>query len=196
MFPVWPWAAIPSKNNIRIDLFSNDMACRRLNRSNAATTGQLQGRMAGVRSDDMGPLPLWFVWALGSAVFAGITAVLAKAGLEDVDPDLATLVRTGIVALFLPLLLVAAGKWSNPFELSGRTWWFLGFSGIATGLSWICYFRALKAGQASLVVPVDRLSLLVVALLAFLFLDERPSILGWIGLLLVGGGGLLFSLSG
>ncbi|NBQ22037.1 MAG: EamA family transporter, partial [Synechococcaceae bacterium WB6_3B_236] len=64
------------------------------------------------------------------------------------------------------------------------------------GLSWICYFRALKAGQASLVVPVDRLSLLVVALLAFLFLDERPSILGWIGLLLVGGGGLLFSLSG
>lgn len=142
----------------------------------------------------MGPLPLWFVWALGSAVFAGITAVLAKAGLEDVDPDLATLVRTGIVALFLPLLLVAAGKWSNPFELSGRTWWFLGFSGIATGLSWICYFRALKAGQASLVVPVDRLSLLVVALLAFLFLDERPSILGWIGLLLVGGGGLLFSL--
>jgi transporter family protein len=140
-------------------------------------------------------LPLWFIWALLSAIFTGATAVLAKIGLEEVDPDLATLIRTFVVAIFLPLLIFSSGKWSNPFLLSPRTWIFVALSGITTGLSWVCFFRALKQGDVSLVVPVDRLSLLVVALLGFLVLGERPSPFSWLGLLLVGGGGLLFCLA-
>lgn len=140
-------------------------------------------------------LPLWFIWALLSAVFAAASAVFAKVGLEEVDPDLATLVRTFVVSIFLPLLIFAAGKWSNPFVLSQQTWVFIVLSGIATSLSSLCFFRALKEGDVSLVVPVDRLSLLVVALIGFVFLGERPSIYAWVGLVLIGGGGLLFSLA-
>ena len=124
----------------------------------------------------MPAVPTWFIWALLSAIFTGATALLAKVGLEDVDPDLATLVRTLVVAVFLPLLILITGKWSNPLLLSQRTW----------------LFRALKQGEVSLVVPVDRLSLLVVAVLGFAFLGERPSIFGWLGLLLIGAGGVLF----
>jgi bacterial/archaeal transporter family protein len=140
-------------------------------------------------------IPLWFTWALFSAIFASASAVLGKIGLENVEADLGTLIRTGVISIFLPLLIIATGKWSNPFELSQQTWVFITLSGIASGLSSFCFFRALKQGDASLVVPVDRLSLLLVALTGFAFLGERPSATSWTGLLLIGGGGLLLSLA-
>ncbi len=135
----------------------------------------------------------WLPWALGSAVFAALTAIFAKIGLAGVDADLATLIRTAVIGLALSLFVFAAGKWSNPFELSGRTWAFLVLSGLATGASWVCYFRALKVGDASKVAPVDKLSLLLVAVFAFAFLDERPSLREWVGILMVGAGVLVLS---
>lgn len=140
-------------------------------------------------------MPLWFLWALLGAVFAGATAVLAKLGLAEVDPDMATVIRTAFLMLLLPLLVLLGGHWSNPLAFSGRTWLLLGLSALATALSWICSFRALKLGPASLVAPVDKLSVLVVALLAVVVLGERPSPLGWIALMLIAGGGLLFSMA-
>jgi bacterial/archaeal transporter family protein len=133
----------------------------------------------------------WFHWALLSAVFAALTAIFAKVGLEGVDPDLATLVRTVVIFAVLAGFVYCAGKWSNPFVLSAKTWLFLVLSGLATGASWVCYFRALKMGEASKVAPVDKLSLLLVALFAVVFLGERPAVREWIGIALVGAGVLI-----
>ncbi len=133
----------------------------------------------------------WFFWALLSAVFAALTAIFAKIGLEGVDSDLATLIRTFVIMAVLIGFVHVTGKWSNPFELSSRTWLFLVLSGLATGASWVCYFRALKIGEASKVAPVDKLSLLLVAVFAFLFLNERPSVREWVGILMVGAGVLV-----
>ena len=130
----------------------------------------------------------WFFWSLMSAVFAALTAIFAKVGLEAVDADLATLVRTVVILVVLAGFVYFAGKWRNPFELSSRTWLFLMLSGLATGASWVCYFRALKIGEASKVAPVDKLSLLLVAVFAVLFLNERPSLREWVGILMVGAG--------
>jgi len=135
----------------------------------------------------------WFYWALLSAMFAALTAIFAKIGLAGVDSDLATLIRTGVILLVLSGFVVCAGKWSNPFQLSGKTWLFLVLSGLATGASWVCYFRALKMGEASKVAPVDKLSLLLVAVFAFLFLHERPSAREWTGILMVGAGVLILA---
>ena len=135
----------------------------------------------------------WFFWALLSAVFAALTAIFAKIGLEGVDSDLATLVRTVVIMGVLAAFVYLTGKWSNPFELSSRTWLFLVLSGLATGASWVCYFRALKIGDASKVAPVDKLSLLLVAVFAFLFLDERPSVREWAGILMIGAGVLVLA---
>jgi len=123
-----------------------------------------------------------------SAVFAALTAIFAKVGLEAVDADLATLVRTVVILVVLAGFVYFAGKWRNPIELSSRTWLFLMLSGLATGASWVCYFRALKIGEASKVAPVDKLSLLLVAVFAVLFLNERPSVREWVGILMVGAG--------
>ena len=123
-----------------------------------------------------------------SAVFAALTAIFAKVGLEAVDADLATLVRTVVILVVLAGFVYFAGKWRNPIELSSRTWLFLMLSGLATGASWVCYFRALKIGEASKVAPVDKLSLVLVAVFAVLFLDERPSVREWVGILMVGPG--------
>jgi transporter family protein len=136
----------------------------------------------------------WFFWALLSAVFAALTAIFAKVGLEGVDSDLATLVRTFVIMAVLIVFVHVTRKWSNPFELSSRTWLFLVLSGLATGASWVCYFRALKIGEASKVAPVDKLSLLLVAVFAFLFLKERPSVREWVGILMVGAGVLVLAL--
>jgi transporter family protein len=100
----------------------------------------------------------WFFWALLSAVFAALTAIFAKIGLEGVDSDLATLVRTVVIVAVLAGFVSVTGKWANPFELSSRTLLFLVLSGLATGTSWVCYFRALKIGEASKVAPVDKLT--------------------------------------
>ena len=136
----------------------------------------------------------WFYWAILSAVFAALTAIFAKIGIQDVDSDLATLIRTAIIIVVLSAFVAYTGKWANPFELSRKTWLFLGLSGLATGASWVCYFRALKLGEASKVAPVDKLSLVLVAVFAFTFLGERPSLREWTGIAMVAGGVLLLAL--
>ncbi|MGH8072097.1 MAG: EamA family transporter [Candidatus Entotheonellia bacterium] len=133
----------------------------------------------------------WFYWALLSAVFAALTAIFAKIGLEGVDSDFATLIRTWVIIIILTGFVYFAGKWSNPLALHSKTWLFLGLSGLATGASWVCYFRALKVGDASKVAPVDKLSLLLVAVFATIVLHERPSLREWLGILLVGAGVLI-----
>jgi bacterial/archaeal transporter family protein len=135
----------------------------------------------------------WFYWALLSAIFAAMTAIFAKIGLEGVDSDYATLIRTFVILLVLSGFVYFAGKWSDPFTLNPRTWLFLSLSGLATGASWVCYFRALQSGDASKVAPVDKFSLVLVAIFAVIFLNERPSIREWLGILMVGGGVVVLS---
>jgi transporter family protein len=136
----------------------------------------------------------WFYWALLSAAFAALTAIFAKVGIQNVDSDLATLIRTLIILVLLAGFVWFAGKWSNPFALSARTWLFLGLSALAAGASWVCYFRALKLGEAYQVAPVDKLSLVLVAVFAFAFLGERPAPREWIGIALMSAGALVLVL--
>lgn len=136
----------------------------------------------------------WVFWALLSAVFAAFTAIFAKVGVQGVDSDLATLVRTLVILVVLSLFIALTGKWTNPFALPGRTWLFLGLSGLATGASWVCYFRALQIGDASKVAPIDKLSLVLVALFAVAFLGERPSLREWGGIAMVAGGVLVLAI--
>lgn len=137
---------------------------------------------------------VWVYWALLSAVFAALTAIFAKIGIQGVDSDLATLVRTAIIILVLSCFVWFTGKWSNPFALQPRTWLFLSLSALATGASWVCYFRALQIGHASKVAPIDKLSLVLVAVFAFVFLGERPSLREWTGIAMVAGGVLVLAL--
>ncbi|HNQ03438.1 MAG TPA: EamA family transporter [Thiobacillaceae bacterium] len=136
----------------------------------------------------------WFHWALLSAVFAAMTAIFAKLGLQDVDSDLATLIRTAVILLVLTAFVLATGKWSNPLHLSAHTWVFLSLSALATGASWVSYFRALQLGEASKVAPIDKLSLVLVAIFAYMFLGERPSPREWLGIGLVAAGVLTLGL--
>ena len=135
----------------------------------------------------------WFFWAIMSAVFAALTAIFAKVGIQGIDSDFATLVRTSVVIVVLCAFVMLTGKWSNPFSLSSKTWLFITLSGLATGASWVCYFRALQAGDASKVAPVDKLSLVLVAVFAFVFLGERPSLREWTGIAMVAGGVLVLA---
>jgi len=136
----------------------------------------------------------WFFWALLSAVFAALTAILTKLGLNGIDPDLATLLRTTVIITLLATWVAFSGKWSNPLALPLKPLIFLLLSGLATGASWLFYFRALNLGEASKVAPVDKFSLVLVAVFAFLFLGERPSSRDWLGISAVGFGVLLLSL--
>ena len=136
----------------------------------------------------------WFFWALLSAVFAALTAIFAKVGIRGVDSDLATLVRTAIILVVLSGVVWFAGKWTNPLALSSKTWLFLGLSGLATGASWVCYFRALQVGNATQVAPIDKLSLVLVAIFAVVFLDERPDAREWVGIAMVAGGVMVLAL--
>ncbi len=136
----------------------------------------------------------WFGWALLSAAFAALTAVFAKVGLQGVDSDLATLLRTGVIIGILGGFVWATDKWRNPLELESRTLVFLALSGLATGASWVCYFRALKLGAASKVAPVDKFSVVLVAIFAYLFLAERPSARDWVGIAMVAGGVVVLAL--
>jgi transporter family protein len=136
----------------------------------------------------------WVIWALLSAVFAALTAIFAKIGIQRVDSDLATLVRTVIVVIVLTAFVYVTGKWSNPFLLPSHTWIFLTLSALSTGASWVCYFRALQMAEASKVVPIDKLSVVLVALFAVVFLGERLSLTEWAGIALVAGGVLVLSL--
>jgi len=136
----------------------------------------------------------WLPWALLSAFFAALTAIFAKVGLQGIDSDFATLIRTVVIALTLGALVYATGKWQSPIELPAKSVTFLVLSALATGASWVCYFRALKLGDASKVAPVDKLSVVLVAVFAVMFLGERPAVREWLGIALVGGGVLLLSL--
>ncbi|QXW24809.1 EamA family transporter [Acinetobacter johnsonii] len=127
----------------------------------------------------------WLVWATLSACFAALTAIFAKVGLRQIDSDLATLIRTVIIAFVLSLLVWGLGKWQNPLLLSGKTWLFLTLSAFATGASWLCYFRALQLGQVSQVAPIDKLSVVLATLFAVLFLGERSSVQEYLGIILI-----------
>jgi transporter family protein len=138
----------------------------------------------------------WQVWAFLSAVFAALTAIFAKVGVEGINSDLATLIRTVIVLITLSAILFATGQFSQPGPISGKSWLFLLLSGLGTGASWICYFRALKLGPATLVAPIDKLSVVLVALFGAVFLGERPSAYGWIGIALISAGAVLIAVKG
>jgi transporter family protein len=135
----------------------------------------------------------WFYWAILSAIFAAMTAIFAKIGLEGINSDYATLVRTFVILLVLSGFVFYTGKWSDPFALNSKSWLFLTLSGLATGASWVCYFRALQSGEASRVAPVDKFSLVLVAIFAVIFLNERPSIRDWLGILMVTAGVVILS---
>jgi transporter family protein len=137
-------------------------------------------------------MPTWLPWALGSAGFAGLTAILAKVGVKDVDSDFATAIRTTVILVF-------AWTWAGvrgvvaPAGVSSRTWLFLVLSGLATGASWLCYFHALKLGEASKVAPVDKLSVVVAVLLAGMFLHERLTAAHLLGAALIVAGSIVIA---
>lgn len=127
----------------------------------------------------------WPVWAGLSALFAALTAILAKVGVQDVDSNYATFIRTVVVILFLAAILWATDGFRPLSSIPPRGQLFLVFSGLATGISWLCYFRALKLGPVSQVAPIDKLSLLLVALLGVVFLGEKLSPRNWLGVVLM-----------
>lgn len=135
----------------------------------------------------------WQVWAVLSAVFAALTAVFAKVGIDNVNADFATFIRTCVIVLVLGAILAATGNWQAPSSVSGRSWTFLVLSALATGASWVCYFRALQAGDASRVAPIDKLSVVFVAVFATIFLGERLSLSNWLGVAMVAGGAVLLA---
>jgi len=138
----------------------------------------------------------WVFWALLSAVFAAITAILGKVGVSGVDPDFATLIRV-VVILGVAIVLVTTRGVAQPLsQLPSNTLVFLGLSGLATGASWLCYYRALSLGQAAQVAPVDKLSIVMVAVLGVAFLGEALSLKNWLGIAMIGGGAVLASLKG
>jgi transporter family protein len=133
----------------------------------------------------------WQFWAVLSALFAALTAIFAKIGVENVNSDLATLIRTLVVICVLALIVSVTGQLQDPSKISGRTYLFLLLSGLGTGASWLCYFRALKLGNAAQVAPIDKLSVVIVAILGVVLLGEKLSMVNWLGVLLVAGGAIL-----
>lgn len=133
----------------------------------------------------------WLPWALLSAAFAALTAIFAKVGVENIGSDLATFIRTIVVVVTLGLLLAATGQFQPPGSISPRSYLFLMLSGLGTGASWLCYFRALKLGEAAKVAPIDKLSVVLVAVFGVLFLGERLSAPNWLGIALIAAGAIL-----
>jgi transporter family protein len=142
---------------------------------------------------DGGALP-WQFWAVLSAVFAALTAIFAKIGVENVNSDFATFIRTIVILGCLAAFLFATGQFQSPGSISNRTYVFLVLSGFATGASWVCYFRALKLGNAAQVAPIDKLSVVLVAIFAVMFLGERPSLPSWLGIFLIAAGAVLIAI--
>jgi bacterial/archaeal transporter family protein len=136
-------------------------------------------------------LSSWQLWALLSAAFAALTAIFAKVGVANINSDYATFIRTIVILISLALILLATGQFQSPGSVSGRTYLFLVLSGLATGASWICYFRALKLGNASQVAPIDKLSVVLVAVFGVLFLGEKLSGPNWLGVALIAAGAVL-----
>jgi transporter family protein len=136
-------------------------------------------------------LSSWQFWAAMSAVFAALTAIFAKVGIENVNSDLATFIRTIVVVLTLGLIVYATEQFQDTRSISSRTYLFLMLSGLGTGASWLCYFRALKLGNAGQVAPVDKMSVVLVAIFGVLFLGEKLSLLNWMGVALIALGAVL-----
>ena len=136
----------------------------------------------------------WLPWALLSAAFAALTAIFAKVGVANINADFATLIRTVVILCILLVLVSATGQWQTPESVSGRSWLFLVLSGLGTGASWLCYFRALQLGDAARVAPIDKLSIVLVAAFGVVFLGERLSGINWLGVALIGLGALLVAL--
>lgn len=126
-----------------------------------------------------------------AAVFAALTAIFAKIGVENVNSDFATLIRTVVILLVLAAIVAATGQMQALGSISGKTYAFLTLSGLATGASWLCYFRALKLGQAAQVAPIDKLSVVLVAVFGVIFLGERLSGTNWLGIALIAVGAVL-----
>ena len=136
----------------------------------------------------------WQFWALLSAAFAALTAIFAKVGIEQINSDFATFIRTVVIVFVLGGILIGTGQWQPLNSVSARTHVFLALSGLATGASWLCYFRALKLGDAARVAPVDKLSVVLVAVFGVLFLGERLSAANWTGVALIAAGAVLVAL--
>lgn len=143
-----------------------------------------------------GSLASWQLWALLSAAFAALTAIFAKVGVADIPSDYATLVRTVVILLVLGGIVAATDQWPVRGSVPGRTYLFLLLSGLATGASWLCYFRALKLGDAARVAPLDKLSVVLVAVFGVAFLGERLSAANWLGVALVAAGAILVAYRG
>jgi transporter family protein len=136
-------------------------------------------------------LTSWQLWAVLSAGFAALTAIFAKVGIENVNSDFATFIRTIVILCVLGAILAGTGEWQSPGTISARSYSFLVLSGLATGGSWICYFRALKLGDAARVAPIDKLSVVLVAIFGVVFLGERLSAPNWLGVALIAAGAIL-----
>ena len=137
---------------------------------------------------------MWFVFALLSAVFAALTSILAKIGIEGVNSHLATAIRTVVVLLLSWGMVFLTSAQGGIGAIGGRSWLFLILSGLATGASWLCYYRALQLGEASKVVPIDKLSVVITLVLAFIFLHEQFTVKSFFGCVLIGAGTLLMVL--
>jgi len=135
----------------------------------------------------------WIYWTILSAFFAGITAILAKIGIAHINTNLATAIRTAVILVFTWAIALSVVPWSEIGQITRRTWLFLVLSGIATGLSWLCYFRALQLGEASRVVPIDKLSVIFAIALAAIFLRERLTWQHYLGGTLIVAGALVLS---
>ena len=136
----------------------------------------------------------WIFWAALSAVFAALTTIFAKVGIQNVDSDIATLIRTTFVFLLLTLFVYFSGKFSPSITITKNSWVFLGLSGLATCASWICFYRALQIGDASKVIVIDKFSIVLVAIFAVIFLGEKTLLKDWIGITLVTTGLILIAL--
>lgn len=137
----------------------------------------------------------WLFWAVLSALFAAATALLAKVGVSHVDPNLATAIRTTVILVFAWVIALSFGAHNGLAHVERRTWLFLVASGLATGLSWICYFRALSLGEASKVAPIDKLSVVFVVLLAWPLLGESITLAKGAGVLLIAAGAIVLALA-
>lgn len=137
---------------------------------------------------------MWFVFAMLSAVFAALTSILAKVGIEGVNSNLATAIRTVVVVVMAWGMVFLTNAQNGLMEISRKSWLFLILSGLATGASWLCYYKALQIGEASKVVPIDKLSVVITLVLAFVFLHEEFTAKSLIGCILIGAGTLVMVL--
>jgi transporter family protein len=142
------------------------------------------------------PVASWQFWAVLSAAFAALTAIFAKIGVANVNSDFATLIRTVVILGVLAGIVLGTGQWQPLGSVAARTYLFLALSGLATGASWLCYFRALQLGDAALVAPIDKLSVVLVALFGVVFLGERLTAPNWLGVALIAGGAILVAYRG